>query len=85
MIISWFGATGVIDEAPNASRECDPGAFDRWKPIAEKLNETRTMLSETVHLGEIAVTLGAAAAPQGAPETVRRCCRIACRPPMAPI
>jgi hypothetical protein len=55
------------------------------KPIAEKVNETGTITSEKVHLGEIAVTLGAAAVPEGEFETVRRWCRIACRPPIAPI
>jgi hypothetical protein len=41
------------------------------KPIAEKVNETGTTTSEKVHLGEIAVTLGAAAVPEGELETVR--------------
>jgi hypothetical protein len=52
----------------------------RLQPIAEKLNETGTPVSDWVHLGEIAV-IPALAAELSNPTW----CAVACRRPEAPI
>jgi len=67
MIIS----SGLAPPTPSMklrTHPCEPDdALGRLKPNAEKVNETGTVTSEKVHLGEIAVIFGAAALPDGKP------------------
>jgi hypothetical protein len=81
MVVSLrFGARGAIGETLSRNALSKPETCDRCKPMRGKLNETGTLVSDRVHLGEIAVIPGVSGFGRAAAFR-----RIACRSPTAPI